>query len=289
MSRQRKHATTRKCMVFIVGTVLAVGIAPAGAQEPPAKTTDMPVYDHSSMQGGSPPPDARDPHAYSDGYDFGPIPRPRLGDEQNFGGLLVDRLESVRTSDNTYGAYDIQGWYGRDYDRVVIKAEGEYDDGKVQESRTELLWGHAVAAYWDAQLGVRYDGGEGPSRRWAAFGFQGMAPYWFEIDAAAYVGEEGRSALRLEGEYELLFTQKLILQPRVEINAYGKEDKEWGIGKGLSDMTVGVRLRYEIRREFAPYIGVEWAGKLGDTRDLARDAGEDTSESAIVAGVRFWF
>jgi len=241
------------------------------------------------LQGGSAPPGARDPNAYSDGYGFGPIPPPRMGDVHNFYGLLVDRFERVHTSDNSSTQYDLQAWYGRDYDRAVLKAEGEYDGGELQDTRTELLWGHAVAAYWDTQLGVRYDGGTDPSRQWLAFGVQGLAPYWFETELTGYIGPESRTALRFAAEYELLLTQKLILQPRVEANAYGTSDPERQLGNGLSDLVAGVRLRYEIRREFAPYIGVEQAAKFGNTADYAREANEDTHETRWVAGLRFWF
>jgi len=250
---------------------------------------DMAGMDHGAMQSESSPLNARDPDSYADGYDFGPIPRPRLADEHNFGSLLVDRLESVRTSDNTSTAYDLQAWYGRDYDRAVLKAEGDIDAGKLQEARSELLWGHAVAAFWDTQLGMRHDSGVGPNRGWLAFGVQGLAPYWFEIDATGYVGDSGHSALRLSAEYELLFTQELILQPRLEANFYGKGDANRELGSGLSDLAVGIRLRYEIRREFAPYIGIEWAGEYGGTAGYARAAGDANDEARLVAGVRFWF
>ncbi len=242
-----------------------------------------------SMQGGSAPPDARDPHAYSDGYDFGPIPRPRMGDEHNFSSLLVDRLEGARTRDNSFTAYDLRAWLGRDYDRAVLKAEGDVDGGKLQEARTELLWGHAAATFWDTQLGMRHDGGVEPSRRWLAFGIQGLAPYWFEVEATGYVGEQGRTAFRFDVEYELLLTQRLILQPRLEANVYGQRDAARELGAGLSDLAAGLRLRYEIRRELAPYVGIERANKLGTTADYARAAGEDTQNTRLVAGVRFWF
>lgn len=250
---------------------------------------DMPGMGSTSMQGGAPPPDARDPHAYSDGYDFGPIPRPRFADEHNMGSLRVDRLEVVRSSDNTSATYDLQGWYGRDYDRAVLKAEGGYDNSELEDASTELLWSHAIRSYWDAQLGVRFDSGEGPNRSWLALGIQGLAPYWFELDVTAYVGEKGRTALGLEAEYELLLSQKLILQPRFETTLYGKRDAARGLGSGLSDLSLGLRLRYEIRREFAPYVGIEWAGTFGGTADDARDEGLDTKETRAVAGVRFWF
>ncbi len=281
-----------KQIYAIAIAAMAIGLSPVWAQEPAKKageTEAMPGMDHGTMQGGPAPADARDPHAYSGGYDFGPIPRPRMGDEDNYRSLLVDRLERVRTRDNSSTEYDLQAWFGRDYDRAVLKAEGDIDGGKFQNAHTDLLWGHAVRAYWDTQLGVRHDSGVGPERSWLAFGVQGLAPYWFEVDIAAYLGEGGRSALRLEAEYELLLTQKLILQPRIEANVYGKRDAARELGAGLSDLSAGVRLRYEIRREFAPYIGIERAGKYGATADYARAAGEDAKETRLVAGLRFWF
>ena len=275
-------------MVSTVAVVLALGMSTARAEES-GQQPAMTVAGTRTMQGGSPPPDARDPHAYSDGYGFPDSPRLHLADEANFASLLADRLERVRTDDNVSAFYDLQAWYGRDYDRAVIKAEGEYDNGEVVDATTELLWGHAVAAFWDAQLGVRYDSGEDPDRTWLAFGVQGLAPYWFEVDATAYVGESGRTALNLETVYDLLLTQKLILQPRVEADWYGKRDARRGLGDGLSEVKAGLRLRYEIRREFAPYVGLEWARKFGETRDFARAAGQQSSEARIVAGLRFWF
>jgi copper resistance protein B len=212
-----------------------------------------------------------------------------MGDVHNFYGFLMDRLERVRTRENSSTEYDLQAWYGRDYDRAVLKAEGEIDDGEHHELSTELLWSHAVAAYWNTQLGVRYDGGMEPSRRWLAFGIQGLAPYWFEMDITGYVGEHGRTALGIEAEYELLLTQRLVLQPRIEVMVYGKRDPERELGSGLSDLAAGVRLRYEIRREFAPYIGVERGGKFGGTADFVRAEGKPAKETRVVAGLRFWF
>jgi len=251
--------------------------------------SDSPDMSESTVQGGSAPADARDPHAYSDGYTFGAGPKLRLGDEHNFASLLFDRLESVRTSDTTATVYDLMAWYGRDYDRAVLKAEGHIEDGKAEESSLELVWSHAIMAYWDTQLGIRHDSGVGPDRNWLAFGVKGLAPYWFEVDATAYIGTEGRTAMGIEAEYEIPFTQQLILQPRIETMLYGKEDIENGIGKGLAEITLGMRLRYEFIREFGPYIGVEWKSLQGETASMARDAGLDTRETLYIAGVRMWF
>ena len=272
----------RKTTPVFAAVALAIGLGQAWAQAPA-------VHDHSSMQGGSPPPDARDPHAYSGGLTMSPG-HIHGSDGTNFGSLLIDRFEHVRVRrGESQTAYDLQARYGRDYDRFVLKAEGEAADGEVHESRTELLWSHAVAPYWDVQAGARVDGGDGPGRRWLAFGVQGLAPYWFEMDATFYAGQDGRSAFRLEAEYELLFTQRLILQPRVEANVYGKTDAANERGKGLSDVAFGVRLRYEIRREFAPYLGIERVTRYGDTADLYRAAGKATGETRFVAGLRFWY
>jgi len=261
--------------------------------------SSMQGMDHGSMamQGGSAPPDARDPGAYSGGYQLGVgtyalgnTRQLHMADEHLFASVRFDRLEWVRGSDSSAAAYDAQAWFGSTYDKLVIKAEGEAEKGRLAHARTELLWGHAVATYWDTQLGLRNDAGHGlPGRNWLAFGVQGLAPYWFEVEATGYVGNEGRTALRLSAEYELLITQRLILQPRVEASLYGKNDPETGVGRGLSSGTVGVRLRYEFSRQFAPYIGIERSQAFGNTADMARAAGGRSGETRFVAGVRAWF
>ena len=231
----------------------------------------------------------RDPHAYSEGEDFGPLGQIQLADQHNFGALLIHRLESVNADDNSWLAFDGQGWYGRTYDRANLKLEGEVDSGEIHELRTELLWSHAVAPFWDTQLGVRHDSGENPDRTWLAIGIQGLAPYWFHIDTTFYAAEGGDTSVRFAVEYDLLFTQKLILQPKIEANLYGQNDEIRETGSGLSDLSVGLRLRYEFTRQFAPYLGVEWAGLYGGTADFARIQNEPTDETAWVAGLHLWF
>jgi len=288
---KRFHKRLFAALLFTATSSALAANADSGMADMNMAPDDSPssAMDMGAMQGGSPPPDARDPHAYADGYDFGPL-RPRFADEQNFFSLRMSRLEAVRVDDRTTDTYDLQAWFGRDYDRLFFKSEGDYADGTLEESSSELLWGHAVAPFWDTQLGVRYDTQEGVSdRTWLAIGIQGLAPYWFEVDATAYVGEGGNVAANLEVEYEMLFTQRLILTPRLETDLYGQRDAERGQGAGLATASFGLRLRYEFRREFAPYLGIEWASQYGETRRFTEAAGGDPRETRLLAGLRFWF
>tara|TARA_R110002074_G_scaffold212910_7_gene382544 strand:- start:13521 stop:14381 length:861 start_codon:yes stop_codon:yes gene_type:complete len=283
-----------KHMQQLISSVLAVSVfhAPVLLAEMDSKPMS---HEMGQMQGGSAPDNARDPHAYSDGYTLteGPYaqsgPRQlKLADEHAFWAVLGDRLEYYEDSDS--GIFDLQAWYGTTYDRFVVKAEGDFDDKRLEESQTDLLWGHALSAYFDVQLGLRLDQyDEGRDRQWLALGIQGLAPYWFELDITAYVGDSGRTALTVEAEYELLLSQKLILQPRSEFTLYGKEDLKNGLGSGFSDFSLGLRLRYEFTRQFAPYLGVEWFETYDDTANYRQAAGQDRSDTQLVAGLKFLF
>jgi len=202
--------------------------------------------------------------------------------------LLLDRLEWSRSDGNDGLSWEGQAWYGGDYDKLWLKFEGDSEGGE-QQGSNELLWDHNFSRWWSWQAGVRNDFGPGPSRTWAAAGMQGLAPYWFEVAATVYVGDAGRTAARFSTEYELLLTQRLILQPQFEANFYGKDDVRNGLGSGLADTELGVRLRYEIRREFAPYVGVAWSHQYGRTADLSRAAGHDNDELQWLIGLRAWF
>jgi len=203
--------------------------------------------------------------------------------------VILDQLEMRDVGGDNTLSWDGQGWLGRDLHKIWFKTDGERTAGSTDEAELQFLYSKVIARYWDFQLGVRHDFKPSPSRSWAAIGFKGLAPYFFDIDAAAFIGESGRTALRFEAEYELLFTQRLILTPDIEINLYGQNDPDAGIGAGLSDLELGLRLRYEIRREFAPYIGVNWSKLFGNTADFARIAGEKSSETQLVIGLRAWF
>ncbi|MBC7500831.1 MAG: copper resistance protein B [Herminiimonas sp.] len=242
-----------------------------------------------SMQGGAAPPGARDPDSYADGLTLGHMPGMEMADDAIHAQLLLDRLEMFRSSRSHGQTLDAQGWVGGDLDKLWIKVDGERSNGKLGATRTEALWDHAIAPYWGVQAGVRHDFGDGPKRTWAALGVQGLAPYWFDVQATVYVGQSGRTALRFEPEYDLLLTQRLILQPNVKVSLYGKNDPARGIGSGLSDVEAGLRLRYEFSRKFAPYVGVVYNRKFGATARYANESGQATGETRVIGGVRIWF
>jgi len=203
--------------------------------------------------------------------------------------VIVDELEYRDADDGSVLAWNAQAWFGQDLRKFWIKTEGERSGGSTEDAELQFLYSKPIARYWDFQVGVRQDFKPSPNRTWAAIGFQGLAPYFFEIDAALYIGDSGRTALRMEAEYELLFTQRLILTPDIEVNIYGKSDPEIGIGSGLSELEAGLRLRYEIRREIAPYIGVSWSKLFGGTADFAAADGQGSSDLQLVIGLRAWF
>ncbi|AVA37673.1 copper resistance protein B (plasmid) [Cupriavidus pauculus] len=218
-----------------------------------------------------------------------PMPGDTMADNDVYYQVLFDRLEYVKAPGGSGLAWDMLAWVGRDINRLWVKSEGTRLYSNTEEARAEALWGHAFAPFWDWQLGVRQDFGNGPSRTWGALGVQGLAPYWFDIEATAYFGSSGRAAARARATYDIRFAQRLLLTPEFEANAYSREDAARGIGSGISEVKLGLRLRYEIHRQFAPYLGVVWGKKLGNTADFARAAGERTTDKQIVAGVRIWF
>jgi len=205
--------------------------------------------------------------------------------------FMFDQLEYRNADEGNPFVLSGQYWFGHDLKKLWIKTEFESNNGETEEAEIQALFSKAIAPYWDFQMGIRSDLGIDAlqNRNWAVVGLQGLAPYFFEIDTAFFVGENGRTALRFEAEYEILFTQKLILTPEIEVNLYGKNDPEARVGSGLSDSEIGLRLRYEIRREFAPYIGIVKTNKFGKTADYARLAGNVSDDAQFVIGIRAWF
>ena len=203
--------------------------------------------------------------------------------------VLFDQIEWQAMETGGGVNWDTAGWIGGDRNRLWFSSEGAGEDGRLVDAEAHLLYGRAFARWWDLVVGVRQDIPRGPAQTWAAVGVQGLAPYWFEVEATGYFSDRGQTAARLKAQYELLLTNRLVLQPGIEINLYGKESPERGIGAGLSRVETGLRVRYEFRRELAPYLGVMWENTFGPTADLAAVAGEQSDGPRLVAGVRLWF
>ena len=204
--------------------------------------------------------------------------------------VMADRLEIQFADGEETGVWDVQGWYGGDRDKLFIKSEGEYAfaEDDIEDGEIQLLWSRAISAFWDVQAGARYDF-EPQGRTHLVVGVQGLAPYKFEIDTAVFLSTEGDLTARAEAEYEALLTQRLVLQPRVEIELSAQDIPAFETGAGVSGLNAGARLRYEITPAFAPYVGVEWQTALGDTRNIIRSDGGDPDRVVAVAGIRTWF
>ena len=207
--------------------------------------------------------------------------------------FLMDQLESRFTHDRADSVqFNGSGWIGGDYNRIWLKPEAtKVYGGPWEDVDVQLLYGRLVAPFWDLQVGARYSqsSSDEPPRASAVFGIQGIAPGWFDVEAALFVSHRGEVSARLELEYDLFLTQRLVLQPRLETNIAAQRVREIGMGAGVNDLEVGARLRYEIWREFAPYIGISWGRKFGDAADFARAGGDDVEKLHFVVGVRFWF
>jgi len=243
--------------------------------------------------GNDVPPDPPSEFAADRFFQNGDMERARgiLRDEH--GGALTykimgDLLEyQSQRGENGY-RWDGEAWFGGDIDRLVIKTEGEGGDD-IEGAEVQALYSRAWDHVTDLQIGVRHDFEPGPSRTYLALGFETLLPYWFEAEGTLFVGEHGQVLGRLDGNYDFQLTQQLVLQPRAELNFAANEDAAVGLGSGLTDAEIGLRLRYEIRREFAPYIGVNWERKFGDTADFARADGERAETTSFVVGLRAWY
>jgi copper resistance protein B len=181
--------------------------------------------------------------------------------------------------------WDAYAWIGGDEVKVRLEAEGEMLDGDVASSEIRALVSWNISTFWDLQAGIRYDT-EPRGLGWAVLGVQGLAPYFFETDARVFLSEDGDAALRFEQTFDLLLTQRLVLQPHVEANAYAQDIPELGVGAGLADIEAGLQLRYEFERKFAPYVDVVYERKLGETAQIARAAGEDPEAFSVRFGLR---
>ncbi|MFD1788304.1 copper resistance protein B [Sphingomonas floccifaciens] len=207
----------------------------------------------------------------------------------SFSQLMINLAElQVRQGRDGYH-WDAEFWYGGDINRLTLKTEGEGTLRGSAGGEVQALYSRAIGPYFNLQAGVRQDVAPGPDRTYATVGFEGLAPYWFDVEGALFLSDKGDVFGRLEGYYDQRIIQRLVLQPRVELNLSAQDFRASGVGSGLTDAEAGLRLRYEIRREFAPYVGVSWERKFGDTARFARAAGSGTGGFSVVAGIRSWF
>ncbi|MEC9357516.1 MAG: copper resistance protein B [Pseudomonadota bacterium] len=261
-----------------------------------SQMTAQPAQGDAPVPERPPPPEAYEGPVYAADEAVGSerMGASRLQVMRQVSGMPVGWFQSDRTEYRALeGAdgylWDIQGYYGGDYDKIWFKSEGEGTSGEdAEDAEIQALWSHAIAPWWDVQAGVRQDL-TGSTRTHAVFGVQGLAPYRFEIDAAAFISDKGDLTGRIEAELDQRITQRLILQPRGEVNLSAQDSAELGIGAGVDTAELGLRLRYEFAREFAPYVGIEREWKIGGSADYARANGEEPSVTNYVVGVRFWF
>ncbi len=221
---------------------------------------------------------------------FAPLVPHGMHDDDLHTLVWFNRLEGFRQRHGVSGqAWEGRAWIGTDLHRLWLRSDGERSAGTLEHADLEALYGRAVAPWWDALIGLRYDTGGGPARTALAVGVVGLAPYKFEIELTGYVDADGRSAARIEAEYETYLSGRWILQPLFEASVHGQNDPARGIGQGLDRASAGLRLRYEWQRQFAPYVGIERQHRFGRGAGYARDAGEPVAETRLVAGVRVWF
>jgi copper resistance protein B len=203
--------------------------------------------------------------------------------------VLLDRFEWRDAPGDDPLTWTLDAWLGRDLTKIWIRSEGERRSHDTERAELEVLWGKSFAPWWELVAGARADFAPGDDVAWGAIGVRGTLPYRFEIEATAYAGDGGRTALRLETSYEVLVTNRLILEPQLEVNWHGQDGGANLYGPGLGDAEAGLRLRYELRREVAPYVGVARVHSFGRTADLRRIAGRETDDTRWVAGIRVWF
>lgn len=208
--------------------------------------------------------------------------------------VLSEVLEFAPAARDASVRYDLVGWYGGAERRVWVKADGVLrTDGGRGRTEVQALYGRLVAPFWDLQAGLWVDAdvGTGAARAFggAALGAQGLAPGWFELEPALLVSSKGDIGTRFTGSFDVYLSQRLVVQPRIETSAWARARPEFGIGSGIGESEFGLRARYEVRREFAPYVGVAWERRFGASGALARAAGRNDRETFFTVGVRAWW
>ncbi|WP_124094861.1 copper resistance protein B [Burkholderia gladioli] len=212
-----------------------------------------------------------------------------MGDTELHSYFVFDQLEWQRRAAGGTLNWNGNGWIGGDLDRLWLRTEGSRVGSRLEDAEVQALWGHSITPWWDLVAGVRHDFRPSAAQTWLAFGIQGLALYNFESEVTAFVGQRGQASLRVEGRYDLLITNRLILQPSFEANLFAKNDAARGQGAGLGDTSLGLRLRYEVDRQFAPYLGISWDRSYGNSARMVVREGGRRSELSVLAGVRVWF
>jgi copper resistance protein B len=217
--------------------------------------------------------------------------KPPVDDDPIFFHGILDQAEARFNGRNIDGRWEGQAWAGTDYNKIWVKSEGLLSkNGKIEDGQNQILYARSISTYFDLQAGLRVDANSSTtSRTWGAFGIQGLSMYFFDLEATGFVSDRGTFAAKLAASYDLLFTQRLILQPQVELNLYSQATPSLLYGSGFSSMEAGIRLRYEITRKFAPYIGIHYEGKFGQTATLVKQEGERPTSVGFVFGIRSWF
>lgn len=212
-----------------------------------------------------------------------------MGDTELRSYFVFDQLEWQRRAAGGTLNWNGNGWIGGDLERLWLRTEGRRVGSRLEDAEVQALWGHSITPWWDLVAGVRHDFRPSAAQTWLAFGIQGLALYNFESEVMAFVGQRGQASLRVEGRYDLLITNRLILQPSLEVNLFAKNDAARGQGAGLGDTSLGLRLRYEADRQFAPYLGISWDRSYGNSARMVVREGGRRSELSVLAGVRVWF
>ena len=284
-------------MMRAITLALMAVMSPASAA---AQTMDHAAPGHDKVTDDRPLPQGEAPPAPADRaadayYSPAIMARARAAMEKEHGGmgysmLMIDRLEYRGLEGDDGYHWEGEGWIGGDIHRLAIKSEGEgVSRRSLERAELQVLYSRAIDPWWNVIGGVRQDFRPRPQRTYATIGIEGLAPYWFEVEGQMFLSDKGDAHLRLEGSYDQRITQRLILQPAAELNVAAQDVPELGVGSGLSDIEVGLRLRYQIAREFAPYLGINWERKLGGTARYARAEGHGASTSGLVLGIRLWF
>jgi copper resistance protein B len=291
-----------RVIAALVAPLVLAAALPAAAQDHTHHETETPAPDpHAGHVTTPAPPPAPASIAETQAnaadlyYDPGDMERARQQLLAENGGMrthaiMLEELEAGFDNDEETYAWRVQGWYGGDVHRFWWKSEGEGAfESELEDAELQLLYSRAVTPYFDLQAGVRQSYHEDEDRTDLVLGVQGLAPYWFEVAAAAFVSTEGDVTARAEAEYDLRLTQRLILQPSAELNFAAQDIPDLDIAAGVTDAEIGLRLRYEISRRFAPYVGIAWAAALGETRDIRQALGDDTQSTRALIGVSALF